>query len=91
MADRLAEKLRRDGQSARTVTTKLRYPDFATRTRSQSLRVGTDDAGRIGALACTLLDRALAERPGALRLVGLTVSNLESGVQLALGAEADAA
>jgi len=90
MAERLAEKLRRDGQSARTVTTKLRYPDFATRTRSQSLPVGTDDAARIGSLACTLLDRALDERPGALRLVGLTVSNLESGVQLALVGEAAA-
>jgi DNA polymerase-4 len=91
MAGRLGEKLRRDGLSARTVTTKLRYPDFATRTRSQSLAVGTDDAARIGELACALLDRALDERPGALRLVGVTVSNLESGVQLALDAEAHAA
>ena len=29
-------------QTARTVTTKLRYPDFAIRTRSTSLPVGTD-------------------------------------------------
>src|SRR6266511_1680377 len=34
MAERLAEHLRRDGQAARTVTTKLRYPDFSIRTRS---------------------------------------------------------
>ena len=91
MADRLAEKLRSGGQAARTVTTKLRYPDFATRTRSQSLSVGTDDAERIGELACALLDRALEERPGALRLVGVTVSNLESGVQLALVGDVEAA
>ncbi len=87
MAERLAEKLRRGGQAARTVSTKLRYPDFATRSRSQTLTVGTDDAERIGELACPLLHPALAERPGALRLVGVTVSNLESGVQLALVAE----
>src|SRR5438045_3548057 len=37
MAERLAEHLRGRGQTARTVTTKLRYPDFAIRTRSTSL------------------------------------------------------
>ena len=31
-------------KTARTVTTKLRYPDFAIRTRSTSLPAGTDDA-----------------------------------------------
>ena len=40
MAERLAEHLRGRGQIARTVTTKLRYPDFAIRTRSTSLAVG---------------------------------------------------
>ncbi|MBD0290613.1 MAG: DNA polymerase IV, partial [Thermoleophilia bacterium] len=84
MATRVAERLARGGHAARTVTTKLRYPDFTTRSRSQTLPVGTDDAGRIAELACALLDRALAERPGDLRLVGVTVSNLESAVQLAL-------
>ena len=84
MAERVSERLRRTGESARTVTTKLRYPDFATRSRSVTLPVGTDDAEAIGDLACHLLDRALTERPGALRLVGVTVSNLESGVQLRL-------
>ena len=86
MAERLARKLVEEGQSARTITTKLRYPDFSTRTRSQSLPVGTDEAERIGDLACALLDRALTERPGALRLVGVGVSNLEDAVQLELSA-----
>ena len=72
------------GQVARTVTTKVRYPDFSIRTRSTSLPVGTDDAGRIGDLACALLDRALADRPGPLRLVGVGVSGLEEHVQLSL-------
>ena len=70
-ADKLAEYLRDRGQVARTVTTKLRYPDFAIRTRSTSLPVGTDDGERIGELACALLDRALRDRPGPLRLVGV--------------------
>ena len=84
MADRLGEYLRARGHVARTVTTKVRYPDFAIRTRSTSLPVGIDDARRIGELACALLDRALADRPGPLRLVGVGVSGLEEHVQLSL-------
>ena len=84
MAENLAEHLRTRGQVARTVTTKLRYPDFAIRTRSTSLPVGTADGARIGELACSLLDRALRDRPGPLRLVGVGVSGLAGDVQLSL-------
>jgi len=84
MAERLSEHLKRDGQAARTVTTKLRYADFSIRTRSLTLDVAVDDAKTIGDLACRLLDRALADRPGALRLVGVGVKSLESHRQLTL-------
>jgi DNA polymerase-4 len=86
MAGKLAEYLRGRGQVARTVTTKVRYPDFSIRTRSTSLPVGTDDAERIGQLACQLLDRALRDRSGPLRLVGVGVSGLEEHQQLSLPA-----
>jgi hypothetical protein len=66
------------------VTTKLRYPDFSIRTRSTSLPVGTDDGDRIGELACSLLDRALRDRSGPLRLVGVGVSRLADHMQLSL-------
>jgi DNA polymerase IV len=91
--ERLQEELRRlselvaerlAGQTGRTVTTKVRYPDFAIRSRSTSLPVGTGDADRIWELACACLDRALADRPGALRLVGVAVSGLEAHRQLEL-------
>jgi DNA polymerase-4 len=85
-ASRLAQHLRDRGQVARTVTTKLRYPDFAIRTRSTSLPIGTDDGERIGELACSLLDRALRDRPGPLRLVGVGVSGLADDLQLSLPA-----
>ena len=85
MADRLAEHLRVNGQAARTVTTKLRYTDFSIRTRSLTMDVAVDDATTIGDVACRLLDRALAERPGALRLVGVGLKGLEGHTQLALG------
>lgn len=84
MAQHVASRLVDGGQSARTVTTKVRYPDFTIRTRSQTLPVGTDEPDRIGALACTLLDRALGDRPGALRLVGVGVSNLDDYRQLVI-------
>jgi DNA polymerase IV len=84
MANRVAEHLQQTGRTARTVSTKVRYTDFSIRSRSTSLRVGIDDAEQIGELACGLLDRALADRPGALRLVGVGVSGLASHQQLAL-------
>jgi DNA polymerase-4 len=83
MAVHVAERLK--GQVARTITTKVRYPDFAIRSRSTTLAAGTDDGTAIGEIACTLLDRALGDRPGPLRLVGVGVSNLEAHRQLALG------
>ena len=86
MSEQLAEHLHGRAQVARTVTTKVRYPDFSIRTRSTSLAVGIDDAARIGELACSLLDRALRDRPGPLRLVGVGVSGLEEHVQLSLPA-----
>jgi DNA polymerase IV len=86
MAIPLATHLQSRALVARTVTTKVRYPDFSIRTRSTSLPVGIDEAERIGDLACSLLDRALRDRPGPLRLVGVGVSGLEEHVQLSLPA-----
>ncbi len=84
MALEVAGHLARKGQAARTVTTKVRYPDFSIRSRSSTLAAGLDDGAAIGEIACGLLDRALADRPGPLRLVGVGVSNLEPFRQLAL-------
>jgi DNA polymerase-4 len=84
MAREVAEHLQKTGQTARTVTTKLRYADFSIRSRSTSLDVGIDDAEQIADLACSLLDRGLRDRPGALRLVGVGVSGLAEYRQLAL-------
>jgi DNA polymerase-4 len=85
MSGRVAARLAESGDAARTVTTKVRYPDFSIRSRSITLAAGVEDEQSIAAHACRLLDRALADRPGALRLVGVSVSNLEAFRQLALG------
>jgi DNA polymerase IV len=84
MAGSLAEGLVRRGMTARTVTTKLRYPDFAIVTRSRSLEVGIDDAETIAELACELLDRAFRTRPGPVRLAGVGVAGFDRHKQLVL-------
>ena len=84
MATSLGEHLQRNHEIGRTVTTKVRYADFSIRSRSTTIPVGTDDGVRIAELACACLDRALDDRPGALRLVGVGVSGLDSHHQLAL-------
>ena len=84
MAVEVTGSLRRRGWAARTVTTKLRYPDFSIVTRSHSLTVGTDDGDEVAALACALLDKALTDRPEAIRLAGVGVSGLERHKQLTL-------
>ena len=92
MSVRVASRLHRRGSAARTITTKVRYADFSIRSRSRSLEAHTDQAGEIARVACELLDRALNDRPGALRLVGVGVSNLAVERQLALvPTDADAA
>jgi DNA polymerase-4 len=84
LSELVAERLEAAGQTGRTVTTKVRYPDFSIRSRSTTLPVGIGDADRIWELACACLDRALADRPGALRLLGVAVSGLETHRQLEL-------
>ncbi len=84
LAQLVAERLRDSGLSGRTVTAKLRYGDFAIRTRSTTLAAGVDEGDVIADVACSLLDRGLRDRPGALRLVGVGVSGLSPYRQLTL-------
>jgi len=84
LAQLVSERLQNSGLSGRTVTAKLRYGDFSIRTRSTTLAAAVDEADVIGAVACSLLDRGLRDRPGALRLVGVGVSGLSPHRQLTL-------
>ncbi|MFN8121170.1 MAG: DNA polymerase IV [Thermoleophilia bacterium] len=84
MARDVASSLSRRGRCARTVTVKLRYGDFSTVTRSHTMAAATDDAGAIWRMAWHLLETALEERPGPLRLLGVGASGLSEQHQLAL-------
>ena len=62
----------------RTITLKLRYADFKTVTRSQSLSVQISDAATIEGLIERLLHGLMPLRQG-VRLLGVTLHNLGSG------------
>lgn len=76
LAGHVAEQLTARGLAGRTVTLKVRYPDFRTVTRSHTSDRPQSTAEELAARAAALLDRTEAGELGA-RLLGVTVSTLE--------------
>jgi len=68
-SQRLSDRLRRAGLACRTVTIKVRYSDFTTLTRSQSVGEATDSPHELFAMARGLLARVDVGR--AVRLLGV--------------------
>ena len=81
MADDVWDWCERTGSRGRTATVKIKWADFqqATRSRSVSGRIGSRDALR--ALALDLVRSVYPLRMG-VRLVGVTLSNLEPGAAI---------
>jgi nucleotidyltransferase/DNA polymerase involved in DNA repair len=78
LCESVAYRLRKKGMRGRTVTLKLRYADFTTITRSETVQHPMAEAPRIYRVAWSKLDRArLSDRQ--VRLVGVSVSELETG------------
>jgi len=83
LGERVGADLRRREKRARCVTLKLRYADFTTITRRQTLSQTTDSDQTIFDTGVTLLNKALAGESQPVRLVGIGVSELvEAGRQL---------
>jgi len=75
----VARRLKKTGQTARTVAVKLRYADFITLTRQTALTVPTDDEQVIYQTALVLLERAW--KPGLpVRLLGVAGRHLSPPV-----------
>ncbi len=74
-AQRLSGRLRRSGLAAKTLTVKLRYDDFTTPTRSQTLDGAVVGARDLFRVATELLSQLDLSRP--VRLLGLGASSLE--------------
>ncbi|MGH2348500.1 MAG: DNA polymerase IV [bacterium] len=73
----VVDDLRDEGYAARTVTVKIRYRDFRTHTRAQTLPAPVEEAAAVLATAVALLERFAMDRP--VRLVGVRLSNLIKG------------
>jgi nucleotidyltransferase/DNA polymerase involved in DNA repair len=74
MAAGLEGRLKSRGILTRTVAIKLRFPDWRTITRAQTLLAPTDEAAQIAETAAQLM-RQTWKRGTPLRLIGVRVSN----------------
>jgi len=89
LSARVGQRLRRKGMAGRTVTVKLRFSDFTTRTVRRTLDTATDDEHVFGPVAKALLREAWSPGIG-LRLLGVGISGFEQRArQLDLLTEAD--
>ncbi len=75
MVDELLPKVRADGKRVRTMTVKVRYPDFDEESHGRSLAVATDLEAPFYPLVAPLL-RAAWRRPRPLRLVSVRFANV---------------
>ena len=78
MLDSLMNKLRIEGRRARTMTLKIRYPDFSVASHGQSLALATDLESEFYPLVRPLL-KEVWQRKLALRLVSVRISGVDEG------------
>jgi DNA polymerase-4 len=84
LSEEVARRLEKEGVLARTVTIKVRFPDFRTITRQSRLPDPTDQPAAIRHLAHELLASTEIGDEG-VRLLGVRASSLEHGAgQLSL-------
>lgn len=89
MIDELLPKIREDGKRVRTITLKVRYPDFTQESHGHSLAAATDLEAPFYPLVAPLL-RAAWRKRRPLRLVSVRFSSVEDGSgQLEMFAEDD--
>jgi len=90
MVDELLPKIRADGKHVRTMTIKVRYPDFTQESHGRSLATPTDLEAPFYPLVAPLL-RAAWKKRRPLRLVSVRFSSVESGgTQLEMFDESEA-
>ena len=81
LSSRLATQLQKQEKVGRTIVLKIRYSDFTTLTRRMTLDALTDRAEIIEQTASALFDQ-LAENPAGVRLLGVTMTGLDSPSQI---------
>jgi DNA polymerase IV len=89
MIDELMPKVREDGKRVRTITVKIRYPDFSQESHAQTLATATDLEAPFYPLVGPLLRSAWKKRR-PLRLISVRFSGVEEGgTQLEMFAEVE--
>jgi DNA polymerase-4 len=87
--EQVARRVRKHDLRGRTITVKIRFGDFKTISRSATVREPTDRTDVVWGEAARLFDRWCREGFHPVRLIGVTVSNLEDAAAGQLGLFAD--
>ena len=85
--ERVGERLRRHGRTARGITVKIRFGDFQTLTRSSTFDHPTDSTDELWAAARGLFDHWAASGFRSVRLIGISAGPLAGGRDAAAQAE----
>jgi DNA polymerase-4 len=89
MVDELLPAIRADGKRARTLTVKVRYPDFTQESHAHTLETASDLEAPFYPLIAPLL-RAAWRKKRPLRLISVKFSGVEGGpAQMEMFAQAD--
>ena len=79
LSEQVACRMRRQRVKARTVHLKVRFDDFRTLTRTETLSAPTNVTQEIWQAAASMLDKRMPAREMRLRLLGVGVSHLRHG------------
>ena len=77
LSEKVGRRLRAEGAAGRTVTLTLRYADFTTFSRAQTLSRFLDDGGDIYETGCRILRQVRLTQ--TVRMIGICVSSLTYG------------
>ena len=78
LTEQVSRRLRSHEMKGRTVQLKVRYSNFDTYTRSRSVLPATNTTSQLWSTVLNLLTSELPDRPLAVRLLGMGVSNLQT-------------
>ena len=77
LTEQVAWRIRRHKLRGRSVQLKLRFADFHTITRAQSLQTPSDSTHELWDTVSKLLDKAISGQSPAIRLIGMGVSGFQ--------------
>lgn len=89
LSEKVARRARKLGVSGRTVTLKLRLPDFTTLSRSRTVDAPVESAAVLFGIGRELM-RSIPRDGKAVRLIGIGLANLVEKTQLTLDLHGDA-